>query len=279
MTLEPFNPLLRVPHNDPLQKEAWLEACRIVAWLREEQPGCRVRAFGSLVRPGAWHPRSDIDLALEGTADSPWKLQSKAQRKFARFRVQIVSSAAGKGEPSPERSAFLDEIRRTGVELPADMPTVLREPELPVIARRLLQASERMHDELQKILAPAQSEAPSQVRHGAMMLHVTRYRVRLEDALQRVLGFVDRLERLLPDGDDRIMLYQTASEDVSGLRPALITREISDWHCEFVEKEYGLMATEEEEDMARRHCLELPRIHHATLGEFERFQAFLLHGV
>ena len=202
------------------------------------------------------------------------KLQSKAQRKFARFRVQIVSSAAGKGEPSPERSAFLEEIQRTGVELPADMPTVLREPELPVIARRLLQAGERMKDELQKILAPPQSEAPSQVRHGAMMLHVTRYRMRLEDALQRVLGFVDRLERLLPEGDDRILLYRTASEDVSGLRPALITRKIADWHCEFVEKEYGLMATEEEESVVQFHRVELPRIHQATLEAFERFRAF-----
>lgn len=277
--MTPFNPLLRVPHNDPLQKEAWLEACRIVAWLRMEQPGCRVHAFGSLVRPGAWHPRSDIDLAMEGTADSPLKLQSKAQRKFARFRVQIVSSAAGKGEPSPERSAFLEEIQRTGVELPADMPTVHREPELPVIARRLLQAGEKMQDELQKILASPQSEIPFQVQHDAMMLHVNRYRVRLEDALQRVMGFVDRLERLLPDGDDRILLYQTASEDVPGLRPALITREIADWHCEYVEKEYGLMATEEEEEVTRRHRVELPRIHHATLEAFERFQAFLLHGV
>ena len=277
MILPPFNPLLRVPHNDPLQKEAWLEACRIAAWLREEQPGCRVRAFGSLVRPGAWHPRSDIDLAMEGAADSPWKLQSKAQRIFARFRVQIVSSAAGKGEPSPERSAFLDEIQRTGVELPADMPTVHREPEIRVIARRLLQAGEMMQDELQKILAPAQSEAPSQVRHGAMMLHVTRYRVRLEDALQRVLGFIDRLERLVPDGDDRIMLYRTASEDVARVRPALITREIADWHCKFVEKEYRLMATEEEEVVVQFHRVELPGIHQATLESFERFQTFLIH--
>ena len=73
MTFAPFNPLLRVPHNDPLQKEAWLDACRIVAWLGAEQPGCRVRAFGSLVRPGAWHPRSDIDLAVEENVESPWK--------------------------------------------------------------------------------------------------------------------------------------------------------------------------------------------------------------
>jgi len=277
MILPPFNPLLRVPHNDPVQKEAWLEACRIAAWLRVEQPGCRVRAFGSLVRPGAWHPRSDIDLAMEGAADSPWKLQSKAQHKFARFRVQIVSSAAGKGEPSPERSAFLEEIQRTGVELPADMSTVHRKPELPVIARRLLQASERMQDELQKILAPAQSEASSQVRCGAMMLHVTRYRVRLEDALKRVLGFIDRLEPILPDGDDRILLYRTASEDVAGLRPALIPRGIADWHCSFIEKEYGLLGSAEEEEVARRHRLELPRIHEATLEALERFQAFLFN--
>ena len=134
-----------------------------------------------------------------------------------------------------------------------------------------------MQDELQKILAPAQSEAPSQVRHGAMMLHVTRYRVRLEDALQRVLGFIDRLERLVPDGDDRIMLYRTASEDVPGLRPALITREIADWHCEFVEKEYGLMATEEEEVVVQFHRVELPGIHQATLESFQRFQTFLIH--
>ena len=112
-----------------------------------------------------------------------------------------------------------------------------------------------------------------------MMLHVNRYRVRLEDALQRVMGFVDRLERLLPDGDDRILLYQTASKDVPGLRPALITREIADWHCEFVEREYGLMATEEEEEVTRRHRVELPQIHQATVEAFERFRAFLLHGV
>jgi len=277
MILPPFNPLLRVPHNDPLQKEAWIEACRIAAWLRVEQPGCRVRAFGSLVRPGAWHPRSDIDLAMEGTADRPWKLQSKAQHKFARFRFQIVSSAAGKGETSPERAAFLDEIQRTGVELPADMPTVHREPELPVIARRLRQAGEKMQDELQKILAPAQSENAGQVRHDAMMLHVTRYRVRLEDALQRVLGFIDRLEPIAPDGDDRLLLYRTASEDASGLRPALITREIADWHCEFVDKEYGLMATDEEEAIAQRHRAELPRIHQTTLETLERFRVFPLN--
>jgi hypothetical protein len=159
------------------------------------------------------------------------------------------------------------------------MPTVLREPELPVIARRLLQAGERMQDELQKILVPAQSDNVGQVRHDAMMLHVTRYRVRLEDALQRVLGFIDRLEPIAPDGDDRILLYRTASEDVSELRPALITREIADWHGEFVEKEYGLMATEEEEAIIEFHRVELTRIHQATLESFERFQAFLLHGM
>jgi len=110
-----------------------------------------------------------------------------------------------------------------------------------------------------------------------MMLHVTRYRVRLEDALQRVLGFIDRLEPIAPDGDDRLLLYRTASEDASGLRPALITREIADWHCEFVDKEYGLMATDEEEAIAQRHRAELPRIHQTTLETLERFRVFPLN--
>ena len=73
------------------------------------------------------------------------------------------------------------------------------------------------------------------------------------------------------------MLYRTASEDVAGLRPALITREIAAWHCEFVDREYGLMTTEEEEAIAQRHRVELPRIHQATLESFERFRAFLIN--
>lgn len=275
MTFEPFNPLLRVPRNDPLQRDAWLEACRIADWLHVEQPGCRVRVFGSLVRTDAWHPRSDIDLAVEGTADRPWILQGKTQRQFGRFRVDIVSSDAGKGEPSPERTAFLDDIRCTGVELPAGMQTAYREPEPRVIARRLLQAGEQMQSELEQILAPARPEISPQVRHDAKMLHVTRYRVRLERALNRVMGFIDRLERIRPDGDDRILLYRTASEAVSGLRPALISREIAEWHCNFIEKEYGLMG-EEEEEVARCHHIELPRIHRATLESLGRFQAFLI---
>ena len=277
MTSAAFNPFLRIPHNDPLQREAWLEACLIAAWLQVEQPGCRVRAFGSLVRTGAWHPRSDIDLAVEGTVDSPWKLQPKAQRRFARFRVQIVSSAAGNGEASPERAAFLDEIQSTWVDLPADMPTAHREPELRVIARRLFDAGGHMQSELQQILAPGQSGTPPPVRHDSQMLHVTRYRVRLERTLSRVLGFIDRLEPLEPDGDDRILLYRTASEDVPGLRPALISAQIAAWHGEFIEKEYGLLSTEDEEAVVRRHRAELLGIHRATLESLERFRAFLIH--
>ena len=87
-----FNPLLRVPHNDPLQKEAWLEACRIVDWLRGEQPGCRVRAFGSLVRPGAWHPRSDIDLAIIGegvTFDDILEIQDSLEQLGMLYRFDL----------------------------------------------------------------------------------------------------------------------------------------------------------------------------------------------
>ncbi len=74
-----YNPLARVPADESPRSEAWAEACRIAEWFRCRHPTATVQAFGSIVRRGAWNPRSDIDLAVSGVSHLSWKFEIEIQ--------------------------------------------------------------------------------------------------------------------------------------------------------------------------------------------------------
>ena len=59
---------------------------RLRAALAELMPGRQVIVFGSLTKPGVFHDRSDVDLALEGpsAALDPLKLTSELMERLAR---------------------------------------------------------------------------------------------------------------------------------------------------------------------------------------------------
>jgi uncharacterized protein len=48
------------------RRQAWEAAIRAAAFIKASFPHARVRAFGSVLYPDSFGPRSDIDLAIEG---------------------------------------------------------------------------------------------------------------------------------------------------------------------------------------------------------------------
>jgi hypothetical protein len=79
----------------------------------------------------------------------------------------------------------------------------------------------------------------------------------------------------LDEGDERIRLYEIATKEVPGLRPALITPEVARWHARFVRDEYGLLGEEEGTESVRLLRQNLPGIHRQTLASFQEFREVL----
>jgi len=276
----PYNPLLRIRPNDPVQATAWEEACRIALWLKERHTDCRVLAFGSLVRPNAWSPRSDIDIAVSGVSGFSWDLAWEAHEQFPKFEVMVVSTdpAPFKLTPSARKieQEFIGEIFATGIEIPSPIQTITCEPELILIAKRLEQVAWHMEKELEDIFKAGATDIPKNIKCHACMFHANRYRYRMERGLDRVIGFIDRLKPKYRERDERRRLYKTAAKNVPGLRPALITPEIATWHSKFVKKEYMLMDPEEENRTVLHHQKFLPEIHRKTITAFSEFREFLI---
>jgi predicted nucleotidyltransferase len=212
---ESYNPLSRIIPGDPAQADAWNEACRVAQWLKERHPGCTVRAFGSLVRPNAWSPRSDIDLAVSGVADFSWQVAIQVHDEFTKYEVQVVSTdfpSDTSTNDSESAREFIEEILATGVEIPAPFKAITCKSELAILGDRLEKVAKNMGDELKIILELDLVGIPASVEASAVMAHIVRYRLRLEKGLSRVLGFIDRLEDELEEGDERLRLYETAMQ-------------------------------------------------------------------
>ena len=273
---ESYNPLSRIIPGAPAQADAWKEACRVTQWLKERYPGCTVRAFGSLVRPNAWSPRSDIDLAISGVPDFSWQNGMQVHDEFTKFEVQVVSTD-DPSDTSPKDSGsareFIEEILTTGVELPAPFKVIPCKPELVMLADRLGMVANNMREELQVILEVDSMGIPSSVKASVVRAYVVRYRLRLEKGLSRVLGFIDRLKVEYEEGEDRLRLYETAMQDVPGLRPPLLTPAVAMWHANFVREEYALA---DEDEVVAKHRQFLAEIHRQTLASFQAFREFLL---
>lgn len=275
-----YNPLLRVPSDESERAGAWGEACNIAAHIREISPGAKVLAFGSLVRSGAWTPRSDIDIAVSGMADYSHRLTGRIQDKFQRFEVQVVC-ADRRDKEIPQTTQFLNEVISTGVEIPAPMPSASPLNELLVLAARLGQVIGYADIELAKMLASkfkvkaSEGEENAELVRASVCYTATRYRRRLERGLSRILGFIDRLPIELDEGEEVVRLYTATAVDIPGLRPAAITPAIAAWHAANIENEFALLDSDAEADMVKRHLDELPAIHEETRLAFERFSAFL----
>jgi predicted nucleotidyltransferase len=167
-----YNPLARVPTDETPRSKAWAEACRIAEWIRIRHPKAKVLAFGSIVRPGAWSPRSDIDLALSSIPDLSWKFQIEVQDAFPTYRVQVIErdgflrrnkggQAVEKAEP--ETVNFHKEVLQTGVELPSAIPMKDGPPELLEIPRRLDSSLRHAEGELKKLLEAADNSRSNQI--------------------------------------------------------------------------------------------------------------------
>lgn len=77
--------------NERLQKQAASDAKAIIALITGEFQPRRVFQWGSLLRPGAFKPYSDIDIAIEGVTDAErfFALLGAAQ-DLTRFPLDIV---------------------------------------------------------------------------------------------------------------------------------------------------------------------------------------------
>lgn len=94
--------------NADLQRQAAFDASTIVALISRQYQPRRIYQWGSLLRPGAFKPYSDIDIAIEGITDAErfFALLGDAQ-KLTRFPLDIVQLET----IMPE---YADDIRRHG---------------------------------------------------------------------------------------------------------------------------------------------------------------------
>jgi predicted nucleotidyltransferase len=73
------------------RRRAWRFACRAATFLKREYGATRVVVFGSLSH-GAWfHPRSDLDLAVEGLKPGAiWRAWSAVEHLIPGFEVDLI---------------------------------------------------------------------------------------------------------------------------------------------------------------------------------------------
>ncbi len=85
--------------NHEFYERAW-ETARKAAQLLKDQYGVhRVRVFGSLVHEGAFHPGSDIDLAVEGLEPSDyWEALTSVMFLDDQVSVEMVDRATCRSE-------------------------------------------------------------------------------------------------------------------------------------------------------------------------------------
>lgn len=287
-----YNTLARVPSDEAPRLKAWEEACRIAEWIRCRHPDSKVFAFGSIVRRGAWNPRSDIDLAASGLPDPGYKLEMEIQDTFPTNKVQLIDkdrflrSDTDWGEPEgrdPEARSFYADVVRSCIEIPSPFPTGEGAPEILEIPKRMASSLRRAEAWLGRIrrsvalAAQEPDEGVAELLLDAVRWEAMRYRVHIERGLSRVLGYIDRLafDPTLDEGGERLRLYEIASQDVPGIRPAVITKQIAAWHSKYVELEFALMDKAKEISMTAAHVRELPAIHQETKSAFEAFGNFL----
>lgn len=93
------------------RERGWIVARRAADLLRHEFGATRVLAFGSLVRAGALHARSDVDLAVWGLPPESYLRAVAAINDLPEaFGVDLV-------EAERCRPALLEAIEREGVGL------------------------------------------------------------------------------------------------------------------------------------------------------------------
>jgi hypothetical protein len=163
-------------------------------------------------------------------------------------------------------------------------PHLLLLHDWPVAPPSIMQIYDRRPEaEMNKMQRTAATSAQESEKERADLLldavrwEAMRYRVQLERALLRVLGYIDRLafDPQLDEGGERLCLYDIASQDIPGLRPAVIPKHIAAWHSKYVELEFSLMDQADEKAMIDAHIHELPSIHKETISAFDSFGDFL----
>ena len=285
-----YNPLARVPADETPRLKAWEEACRIAEWIRGRHPGARVLAFGSIVRRGAWNPRSDIDLAASGLPDPGYMFEMEIQDTFPTYKVQLIDRDRilrndtdwdQPEERDPEAKSFYADVVRSCIEIPSPFPTGEGPPEILEIPKRLASSLRRAQAWLREIQKSADLSAREPEKERAHLLldaahwESMRYRDNIERGLSRVLGYIDRLALELDEGGERLRLYEIASQDIPGIRPAVIPKPVAAWHSKYVNLEYTLMDEAEQKSMIEAHIHELPSVHEETKSAFEAFGNFL----
>ena len=73
------------------REKAWDAARRAAAFIKEQYPTAAVRAFGSLLYPDSFGPKSDIDLAVEGVKWPEFlRLWSAVEKREPEFEIDLV---------------------------------------------------------------------------------------------------------------------------------------------------------------------------------------------
>lgn len=197
------------------RKEQALEAAEACIRLLKEGFGARrVILFGSLAGQGAWHGRSDIDLAVEGLAEDDFFCAYSACRDLLPRGLELDLVPLERAYPEM-RARILGEV-----EVPKDPILALEgliEDELTALQR----IAQEMGDLLNVC---AQPPTRTELRAMASMLHEF-YNV-IERIFQRI---AIHLGEGMPRGEYwHVDLLNQMADEQEGIRPAVIEGVLRD---------------------------------------------------
>lgn len=191
------------------RKEQALEAAEACIRLLKERFGARrVILFGSLAGQGAWHGRSDIDLAVEGLAEGDFFPAYSACRDLLPRGLELDLVPLERAYPEM-RARILGEV-----EMPGDPMLALRrliEDELVTL--------ERVVESTEEALASL-SDEPSQFQLHGLAAYLHQFYTGVESIFERIaVG----LGEDLPRGEYwHVDLLNQMAKERERVRPAVI---------------------------------------------------------
>lgn len=200
---------MAVTETSDLHRQAARDAAEACARVLREQFGVRaVYVVGSLAEPGAWHGRSDIDLAVEGLPPDQYIRALATLWELLPHGVELDLITLE--DAPPEVAARI----KGEVAMPEDPRAALRQE----IADELV-ALGRIVEEVKGLLLRLPAEPTAiEVRAAGSMLHD------FYNGVERIFERIAiRLGPGLPPGPGgHTLLLRGMESDVEGVRPAVV---------------------------------------------------------
>jgi predicted nucleotidyltransferase len=191
------------------RKEQALEAAEACIRLLKERFGARrVILFGSIAGQGIWHGRSDIDLAVEGLAETDFFPAYSACRDLLPRGIELDLVTLEDVYPEM-RARILGEV-----EMPDDPMAALQE-----LTEDELASLQRVVESTEEALVSL-SKYPSQFELHGLAAYLHQFYTGVEGIFERI---VVGLQEGLPRGEYwHVDLLNQMAEEQAGERPAVI---------------------------------------------------------